>query len=141
MLDLEQQFSPKLSSRKLADGRRELEAPLIPMYVAKGLAQTTPVRVVYPETVTGNPLGAKVVIRWVLNRPGLLAGDRVFDPKKIVFNYSSAYNRNIENPVAGMLYFPTIVESIFHTGGRPLKDRSLSCFYVGKACMNVRATS
>lgn len=111
----------------------ELVAPLIPMYVAKGLAQNTAVRVVYPETVTGNPLGAKVVIRWVLNRPGLLAGDRVYDPKEIVFNYSKAYTRYIENPVAGMLYVATINESIFHPGTKPLKERSLSCFYVGKS--------
>ena len=42
---------------------------------------------IYPEIVSGNPLGASKVVRWVLNKPGLLAGDTVYAPDEMVFVY------------------------------------------------------
>ena len=40
---------------------------------------------VYPEIVPGNPLGAKTVVRWVLNHPGLLGGDTTYAENEHVF--------------------------------------------------------
>lgn len=40
---------------------------------------------VYPEVVTGNPLQAKHVARWVLNKPGLIGGTKTYDPMETVF--------------------------------------------------------
>ena len=43
--------------------------------------------VVYPEIVTGNPLGARRVVRWALNNPGLLGGEGRFSDEEMVFVY------------------------------------------------------
>jgi hypothetical protein len=45
--------------------------------------------VIYPEIVSGNPLKAKKVVRWVLNDPGLLGGDSFYNPDEIVFVYDA----------------------------------------------------
>ncbi|PZF76686.1 hypothetical protein DK847_12915 [Aestuariivirga litoralis] len=43
--------------------------------------------VIYPEVVPGNPLGARKVIRWVLNDPGLLGGQTFYSDYEMVFVY------------------------------------------------------
>lgn len=43
--------------------------------------------VIYPEVISGNPLGASKVIRWVLHNPGLLGGDKRYDDAEMVFVY------------------------------------------------------
>lgn len=52
--------------------------------------------VVYPETVWGNPLRFRNVVRWVLNKPGLLAGDAAFHAGELVFTWDRVY-WNTEN--------------------------------------------
>lgn len=89
--------------------------------------------VVYPETVTGNPLKAKTVIRFVGNKPGLLGGEKVYSESELVFYYSDAYREAIKNKVSGKLYIPTIDERIFYFRETPTKARMLNCFYVGKS--------
>ena len=88
---------------------------------------------VYPETISGNPLKAKTVARWVLNRPGLLGGDKIYDKGELVFNYTSAFSESIQNEIAGKLYMPTIDESIFYHDASKDDKRSLECFYIGKS--------
>ena len=43
--------------------------------------------VIYPEVVTGNPLKAQKIIRWVMNDPGLLGGDVSYPSGEMVFVY------------------------------------------------------
>lgn len=43
--------------------------------------------VVYPEVYPGNPLGARRVVRWALNNPGLLGGDSFYADEEMVFAY------------------------------------------------------
>ncbi len=43
--------------------------------------------VVYPEVVSGNPLKARRVVRWVLNNPGLIGGDKRYADDEMVFVY------------------------------------------------------
>ncbi|MEI7705657.1 MAG: hypothetical protein WCK73_13785 [Deltaproteobacteria bacterium] len=43
--------------------------------------------VIYPEIVSGNPLRARKVVRWVLNSPGLLGGDAFYADSEMVFAY------------------------------------------------------
>jgi len=45
--------------------------------------------VVYPEVVSGNPLGAGRVVRWALNTPGLIGGDTRYDDAEMVFVYDA----------------------------------------------------
>lgn len=42
---------------------------------------------IYPEIVVGNPLGARRVIRWALNDPGLLGGETRYPDDDLVFVY------------------------------------------------------
>jgi hypothetical protein len=88
---------------------------------------------VYPEIIYGNPLAAKHVARWILNRPGLLGGDKQYDDAELVFNYSDAYTGYIHNRIAGKLYMPTIDQSIFFSDGHDASQRKLVCYYVGKS--------
>jgi hypothetical protein len=43
--------------------------------------------VIYPEIVSGNPLGAKRVVRWLLNTPGALGGDGKYEDTDLVYKY------------------------------------------------------
>ena len=46
---------------------------------------------VYPEMVYGNPLDAKIVVRWILNAPGVCGGDGIFDADDFIFIYSDYF--------------------------------------------------
>lgn len=47
--------------------------------------------VVYPETVVGNPLEARWVVRWLLNSPGAFGIDPEISPEEEVFYYQKAF--------------------------------------------------
>jgi len=105
--------------------------PLISLEDAKNAAQNG-AWVVYPEVIAGNPLDAKNVVRWVLNRPGLLGGEKVYPDSEHIFIYSDVYAEYVKNPIRGKLYMPTIDRNLFY----PPRDdfrRSLECYYVGKS--------
>ena len=59
--------------------------------------------VIYPEIVSGNPLGARRVIRWALNNPGLLGGDTTYPDEEMVFVYDvqrlAIVNRAVRVPL------------------------------------------
>lgn len=78
---------------------------------------------VYPETVSGNPLGGKTVVRYVLFFPGKLGGDEAYDQNEIIFTYDSRYYRDVPRLKI------SIIEDFFRNEGLP---RSGGCFYVGK---------
>jgi hypothetical protein len=84
--------------------------------------------VIYPETVSGNPMKARTVVRYVLNYPGLLGGDSSYSPNDIIFTYSPAFY-----PTAPLLTVP-IIEPFFRDYGLP---RSGGCFWVGKGAGKV----
>lgn len=48
--------------------------------------------VIYSETIWGNPLGARHVVRWVLNKPGLCGGRSCSFADELVFSWSSQYH-------------------------------------------------
>ena len=81
--------------------------------------------VVYPETIPGNPLGAHSVVRYVLNFPGHLAGDKTYSPREIVFGYSSVLAAAGGAP-SQVLFIPASNASLFTPG--PPRERKGSCF-------------
>ncbi len=89
--------------------------------VQKGFATNDDI-VVYPEIVNGNPLGGKTVARWVLNYPGLLGGQKEYDPKELIFTWDKVY-------CGGHVLTVPIIEDFFRNEG--LK-RSGQCFWIGK---------
>jgi hypothetical protein len=109
-----------------------MNAPLIGWSDAKNLCKQGYIAI-YPETVTGNPLHARNVVRWVANRPGLLGGEEVYDESELVFYHAEQYVPYIRNRIAGKFYIPTIDESLFFCTDGDLSKRSLECFYVGKS--------
>lgn len=44
---------------------------------------------VYPEVVTGNPLGASIVVRYMLNKEGVVAGNKINHSENDLFYYYS----------------------------------------------------
>ena len=109
-----------------------MNAPLIGWSDAKNLCKQGFIAI-YLETVTGNPLHARNVVRWVANRPGLLGGEEVYDESELVFYHAEQYVPYIRNRIAGKFYIPTIDESLFFCKDGDLSERNLECFYVGKS--------
>jgi len=53
--------------------------------------------IIYPEIVSGNPLGGKNVVRWLLNKPGVVGGNGIYSENDLIFYYSNAFAENFFN--------------------------------------------
>jgi GT2 family glycosyltransferase len=73
---------------------------------------------VYPEVVSGNPRHGGSVVRYLLNRPGLIGGDTEFPASDLVFAYTQHLLPAGENP-DHVLFMPPIDSSIFHNRNNP----------------------
>jgi hypothetical protein len=83
---------------------------------------------VYPEIIKGNPWKAPRVVRYVLNNPGKLGGDKTYDPAEIVYVFHEMFN-DPGVPPERMMYLPTIELDLYFDRHLP---REGSVFYVGK---------
>jgi len=110
----------------------ELCTPLlIPEALAHFEQNGQPPVVIYPETVVGNQLRASVIVRWLLNYPGLLGGDTTYDAGDILYAYSRRLAESVGIGEDRVLFLPTSSPHIFYP---PLASapRRGSCFYAAK---------
>ena len=84
---------------------------------------------IYPEIVTGNPLGCRTVARYVLYFPGVLAGEEIYDESELVFSYSNLLRSSIQNKIQGNLYLPVPDLNLFKDYGF---NRRGSAYWTGK---------
>ena len=85
--------------------------------------------VIYPEIVIGNPLGAKHVVRWLLNSPGVCGGDGIFAPTDFVYRFSDYFEAPGGRHIDGLLSAYHIDVRKFQDQGRP---REGVCYLVRK---------
>lgn len=83
--------------------------------------------VIYPEIVSGNPLRAQKVVRWLLNKPGVVGGDGVFDDADLLF-----YQNPDFLPQGLEAEKLRIVHTDFQTFSNQGQDREGICYFVGK---------
>ena len=86
---------------------------------------------VYPDTVSGNPLSAPTVARWLLNRPGHLGGDTHFPADDLLFYFDPW---TLPEGMSGdMLRMPTVDTRLFNNIDNEFEGRrSGFCYYANK---------
>ncbi len=91
----------------------------------------TPI-VIYPETVKGNPYGAPFVVRYIMNFPGLLGGDKSYPKSEMCFGYSKELleGQKAEDQ-SNVLYIPGCDTATFHPPHENT-PRKGSCYFASK---------
>lgn len=85
--------------------------------------------VVYPEVITGNPLGAKKVVRYFLNREGAASGNPVnAGENDFILAFYPLYHKKPHAILAKEATNPVFNDE----GALPWHERMLDCTYVGK---------
>jgi len=84
--------------------------------------------VIYPEVVSGNPLNAKSVVRYVLNSPAANGYPMREDKHDYIVAFSSLFWAN-PHFIATMVF----EEPLFNDdNSRPAMERTMDCTYIGK---------
>lgn len=78
--------------------------------------------VVYPDVVSGNPLRARKVVRYLLAPAGLYGGDKTFAAADKIYGYTEDIHANV-------LSIPTFDPHIYYSSDQP---RSGCCYYAHK---------
>jgi len=89
---------------------------------------------IYPEIVQGNPLGARHVVRWILNEPGVMSSDGVPGPTKFddtdhLYVFSELFNQKIKADSLHKMFLPILDTFLFNDQG---KKRTKTAYFVGK---------
>lgn len=109
----------------------DLMTPVLNNEIAKDHFERglTPI-MVYPETVAGNPFGSPCVVRYVLNFPGLLGGDKEYADNELCFSYGEVLAAHTKHP-ENILFLPASDTRTYHWPVGNTK-RSGTCFYADK---------
>ncbi len=107
-----------------------LNTPIISQeQVDKHLAERRTPTVIYSETVPGNPLKAKRVIRYLLHFPGALGGTKKFNGNEWLIAYSKKIMDSVDD-CHEALFLPAIKTSELPPVSK--KDPNLHLMYAGK---------
>ena len=108
----------------------ELNTPILSQnQVNQHLAEGRTPTVIYSETVPGNPLKAKRVIRYLLHFPGALGGTKKFPESEWLVAYSKKIMDSVDN-CKQSLFLPAI--KISELPPIQKKDPNLHLMYAGK---------
>lgn len=58
---------------------------------------------IYPEIAIGNPYNMKTVVRFILNTPGVMGGDGIYESTDLVYKYANYFKAPDESKVKGEL--------------------------------------
>ncbi len=110
-----------------------LNTPLVtPELIERHKAAGREPIVVYPEVVPGNPRKAASVVRYVLNRAGLLGGDSVHAETELIFGFGLNALPEGADP-QNILFLPPIDTAIFNNRDNPDDhQRSGALLYPGR---------
>jgi len=86
--------------------------------------------VVYPEIISGNPLGANNAVRWLLYKPGFFTNEINYGKNDLFFCYQKVFNDLKFNPDENMLTVTLIKRDVFQQTN--FKKRSGNCYIVRK---------
>ena len=79
--------------------------------------------VIYPEVVSGNPINASVVVRYMLNKEGVIAGNKINSGvDDLFFYYSKAFS--MDNKLCDILYIDPCDYALFEHDVTVSKDKS-----------------
>ncbi len=88
---------------------------------------------IYPEIAHGNPIGATTIVRYILNKPGVMwsygrPGPTEFDKSDKIYVFSRIYDTfNVDDD--HLLFLPIINLNLFKDQG---KKRTRTAYYIGK---------
>jgi len=83
---------------------------------------------VYPEIYYGNPMEAKTVVRYLLNKPGLFGGPTSFSPEEKIFVFSKIYDTlGVDDD--HLLFLPILNLHLFRDKKEKRTNRGV---YIGK---------
>lgn len=105
-----------------------LTAEIMGLHRAQGMEPVA----VYPEVTNGNPLDANVVARYLLNTPGFIGGDGVFDATDMIFGYTQSLLLPGVDPENVMFLNPVDL-SLFRAPSDPVtRVAGRVCYYQGR---------
>lgn len=87
--------------------------------------------IVYPEIAVGNPLRGSCVVRWLLNKPGVINGKKDFGSEDLFFYYHEHFNDWDLNPHKDRILNVTELMSKVYKNWNG-SDRSGQCYMVRK---------
>ena len=90
--------------------------------------------VIYPEIYDGNPAGVKKVVRWFLNKPGIMGGSGMYGVNDWVYHFSPIF---WDERSRGQLTVFNLHEELFHPPEEEV-EREGSLFLVHKGRENPR---
>jgi O-antigen biosynthesis protein len=116
--------------RRISGVNPELNTPILSQKVANAHfnSRRTP-RVIYSETIPGNPLKAKCVVRYFLNYPGALGGARYFPKTEMKLSYTKNISDSLVEP-SSILYLPAV--DVTELPKKTSSKSNFSLFYAGK---------
>jgi len=101
---------------------------LTPMATKKDIKNSI---VIYPEIVSGNPLNASRVVRWILFKPGFFTGEVNYGDDELFFCYNEVFNDPQYNKTPGNILHVTHVFSDIYNQTN-FGARSGGCYMVRK---------